>query len=122
MKSLGSGFVVAILLLACAANLEAQALRNTITFDNQSGEPALVKLVGPTAQAIDVPNGEKRTVTVAAGEYSLLARYGADPKRYTYSRGNPFKVEETTTPYKASLLKIAASLLRFLTHLTRSKG
>lgn len=97
MKSLGSGFVVTILLFASAAGLGAQALHNTITFDNQSDEPALVKLVGPTAQTVDVPHGEKRMVTVAAGEYYLLARYGADPSHYTYARGNPFTVEETTT-------------------------
>src|SRR2546422_10305944 len=96
MKSLGSGFVVAILLLICAAGLMAQ-VRSTIAFDNQSGGSALVKLVGPTAQAVEVPHGEKRMVTVAAGEYYLLARYGADSRRYTYSRGNLFKVEETTT-------------------------
>jgi len=97
MKSLGAGFVVAILFLASTASLGAQALRSTITFDNQSGEPALVKLVGPTAQTVEVPNREQRAVAVAAGGYYLLARYGADPRHYTYSRGDPFKVEETTT-------------------------
>lgn len=101
MKSLGREFIVAILLLANTAGLGAQALRNTITFDNQSGEFSLVKLVGPTAQTVEVPSGEKRTVAVAAGEYYLLARYGADPRRYTYSRGESFKVEETATQYSA---------------------
>lgn len=99
MRSLSSGFAVTILLLFSAVGFAAQALRGSITFDNQSGEPALVKLVGPTTQAVEVPNGEKRTVNVAAGEYYLLARYGADPKRYIYSRGDPFKVEETATRY-----------------------
>ena len=51
----------------------AQDIPNTITFDNQSGEPAVVKLIGPTKQSVEIPNGEKRTVNVAAGEYYILS-------------------------------------------------
>lgn len=44
---------------------------------------------------LEVQTGEKRTVNVAPGEYHLLVRYGGDPGGYTYSRGDPFRVEET---------------------------
>lgn len=91
--------IVATLLLIGLTGIQAQSLHGTITFDNQSGEPALVKLIGPTGHVVEVPHGQTRTVNVAPGEYYLLARYGTDSSRYTYSRGNPFKVEETGTQY-----------------------
>ena len=50
----------------------AQDNPNTITFDNQSGQPALVKLIDPTGQVIEVPNGQKQTVNVSVGEYYIL--------------------------------------------------
>lgn len=81
-------------LLLAAAGVGQQVQHSRVTFDNQSGERAVVKLVGPGAQAVEVPNAEKRTVNLAPGEYYLLVRYGADPQRQTYLRGNSFKVEE----------------------------
>lgn len=86
--------------------VEAQELKNTITFENQSGEYVLVKLVGPTAQSLEVPNGETRTVNVAAGEYSILARYGSTPDQYTYTKGDPFMVTKTTTQYSAMTITL----------------
>jgi hypothetical protein len=67
----------------------------TVTFDNKSGQPALVKLVGPTGRVVQVPNGQKRTVTAVGGQYHILTRYGASPDGYTYSRGDSFKVTQT---------------------------
>jgi hypothetical protein len=72
-----------------------QTPRATITFDNQSGQFALVKVVGPTRRQAQVPNAQKRTVTVAGGQYYILTRYGTDPKAYTYSKGNTFQVTQT---------------------------
>ena len=70
---------------------------NTITFDNQSGKAALVKLVGPTAKDIPVPSGTNETVHASAGTYCILVRYGSDPERHTYTRGEPFIVSQTET-------------------------
>lgn len=77
----------------------AQDNPNSITFDNQSGELALVKLVGPTSQTIEVPTAKSRKVSVVAGEYYILVRYGRDPKQFRYSKGDQFTVSQTPTQY-----------------------
>lgn len=74
---------------------------NTITFENRSGKLALVKLIGPTTLAIEVPHQESRTVKAAAGEYYILVRYAVKPKKYTYSRGEHFTVRETPDQFSA---------------------
>jgi hypothetical protein len=79
--------------LACVASAWAQ---NTVSFDNQSGEPALVKLVGPTSSEIEVPNGTKQGVQASAGRYIIKVRYGT-PGKFTYSKGEEFEVKETAT-------------------------
>ncbi|HHT9121837.1 MAG TPA: hypothetical protein ACFYEF_03110 [Candidatus Wunengus sp. YC63] len=78
---------------------KAQNYLNTVTFDNQSGEYGAVKLVGTTARTVDVPQGQKRTVHVAAGEYYILVRYGSKPEQYSYAKGDPFTVLQTATQY-----------------------
>jgi len=75
--------------LLCAAG-------NTVTFDNRSGEPALVRLVGPTPREVQVPAGEKRTVNASGGKYHIKTRYGT-PDSYRYTKGDEFEVKETTT-------------------------
>lgn len=82
-------------------NLYAQDNPNTITFDNKSGEVALVKLIGPTGQTVEVPNGQSRTVNAGAGEYYILVRYGSKSDQYSYSKGDPFTVTQTATQYSA---------------------
>ncbi len=47
---------------------------NTISFGNESGEDAVVRLVGPTRQDVPVPNGTRRTVHAAAGRYYIVTR------------------------------------------------
>ena len=94
--------VILVLLLGFSPSppsIHAQDNPNTITFDNKSGESALVKLIGPTGQTVEVPNGESRTVNSAAGEYYMLTRYGSTPKQYKYSRGDPFTVDQTESEY-----------------------
>ena len=75
--------------------------KNTVTFENQSAKGALVKLIGPTPLAVEVPGGQTETVTVAAGEYYILVRYGSDSGEYEYSRGDRFSVTETANTRSA---------------------
>jgi len=84
----------------------AQESKNMITFENQSGKLALVKLVGPTAKSAEVPHGETRTVNVTAGDYYILTRYGNTPDQYTYTKGEPFTVTETATQYSVMTITL----------------
>lgn len=92
---------VAVPLLA-VAELGLAALRpahsQTITFDNRSGEPASVRVIGPSKPTADVPNGEHRTVVVKGGQYYILVRYGLS-SQFRYARGDPFRVTRTATQY-----------------------
>src|SRR5271165_2914688 len=72
------------------------ASANTVSFDNQSGEPALVKLIGPTSIEIEVPNGTKPLVQVLTGKYFIKVRYGVEGN-YHYTKGQEFTVDETAT-------------------------
>jgi len=58
-----------------------------------------VKLVGPTGRLAEVPNKQKRTVSVTGGQYHIVTRYGASPKQYTYSKGDSFKVTQTAAQH-----------------------
>lgn len=70
-----------------------------ITFDNQSGEPAVVRLVGPTPAEVHVANGGRNAIRrVAPGEYVVYIRYGvAGACRYT--QGERFTVREAGLEY-----------------------
>ncbi|HPA20580.1 MAG TPA: hypothetical protein PLU30_22715 [Verrucomicrobiae bacterium] len=81
------------IMCVCAVPTLAQ---NKVIFDNQSGEPALVKLIGPTETQVEVPNGEKAGVEAVAGRYTIKARYGT-PGSFRYSKGEEFAVSETGT-------------------------
>lgn len=93
--------ILFVILALCIATSNAKDNSNTIGFDNQSWESALVKLVGPTLKTVKVANGQKRTVNVAVGEYYILVRYGVSPERYRYSKGDTFTVRQTSTQYSA---------------------
>ncbi len=71
---------------------------STITFSNQSGEPALVKLRGATQTEVYVPDNSSQTVRALGGHHYILVRYGIGPN-YTYSEGDSFSVTETPTEY-----------------------
>jgi hypothetical protein len=88
--------VVIVTALTSAVAVKAQ---NTITFHNQAGEPALVKLVGPAQKEIEVPNGTKVSVDAASGRY-IKVRYGTLGK-YHYAKGEEFEVRETPTAHSA---------------------
>jgi hypothetical protein len=95
MRSVLIRFAALASLLLAVPAVHAQTPRATITFDNQSGQTALVKVIGPTRRTTQVPNSEKRTVTVLGGEYYILTRYGSNPDQYTYSKGDSFHVTQT---------------------------
>jgi hypothetical protein len=73
--------------------------RSTLTFSNQSGQDALVRIAGPTAGVVEVPEGTRRTTAIEGGLYRIYVRYGS-PGHYTYSRGNPFAVTENDREYE----------------------
>lgn len=58
------GFSGSLCLLAFSG---VEARQSTATFDNQSGEMALVKLVGPSPAQISILNLEQQTVPVSPG-------------------------------------------------------
>jgi len=89
--------VLAGVLIAAGVAGYAQAPLPTITFDNKSGKAALVGLIGPKNQTVDVPGGQKRTVNAIGGLYYILTRYGTSSEGYAYSKGDPFTVTQTAT-------------------------
>jgi hypothetical protein len=91
--------ILASVLLASITASQAETPRARITFDNQSGQPALVKLVGPWRRTAQVPNLQKRTVTATGGQYYILTRYGSKADDYTYSKGDGFHVVQTARHY-----------------------
>jgi hypothetical protein len=87
-------------LLLTATLSYGQRPRAEITFDNQSGDAALVKLIGPTPRTVPVANQQRRTVTVTGGRYYILVRYGPDREgNYRYTKGDPFDVTQTRRHY-----------------------
>jgi hypothetical protein len=83
---------VGLAVLACGVTAFART-RPTITFENRSGEQALVRLAGSTSGFVDVADASARTVEVSGGQYRIYVRYG-EPGRYHYTKGDPFTVYE----------------------------
>jgi hypothetical protein len=83
------------ILIICTCTVPAFA-QNKVIFDNQSGDPALVKLIGPTQTEVVVPNRAKVVADAAAGRYLIKVRYDTRGK-YHYSKGQEFEVKETAT-------------------------
>jgi len=101
--------IVSSILYALPPRARAE-LVSSVTFENKSGQAALVKLVGPTAQTVDVPDGQSQSAKVAAGKYYILVRYGVEPDKYRYTRGEPFDVEEKTTVAGTEYSRITITL------------
>jgi len=95
-----------LLLGGGAARASAQDYVNSITFQNHSGEDAVVKLVGPVRWAVPVPNATDRTVHVPAGNYYIVTRYCNQPGNCTYTKGDPFTVVQTETQYSQILITL----------------
>ena len=87
-------FIIPILLFA-------QKYFNTITLVNDSGENAFVKVVGPMELQVEVPKKKNVSVNVSAGTYYILVRYGNNPRNYSYTKGDPFKINQTEKEYTA---------------------
>jgi hypothetical protein len=102
MRSLLARLFIVMLAGAAAATStasQAETPRATITYDNKSGQLALVKLIGPSRRTTEVPNHQRRTVTVVGGEYYILTRYGSKRDEYTYAKGDRFHVTQTARRY-----------------------
>jgi ABC-type Fe3+-hydroxamate transport system substrate-binding protein len=96
---IASVVLLLVALVTLSTVVYAQSYANQITFDNSSGNDALVKLVGPTGGVVAVPNNRERTVRVAPGTYFILVRYGDAPSNYAYTRGQTFSVEQVGNMY-----------------------
>ena len=70
-----------------------------LTIKNESGDPALVRVVGPTAEDIEMPSFGKKAINIDDGDYYLKIRYGTDDSDYTYKKSKPFTVTKTDTGY-----------------------
>ena len=73
----------------------AQPTPNKIIFDNQSGQNAVIKLIGPTNLVIKVPKQVKKTVHVVEGDYYILVRYGDSAKEFSYTKSDQFAVTQS---------------------------
>ena len=95
--------IVVLGLLLAVAGLTGAALaqdyQNSITFVNQSGEDAVVKLIGPVRLNIPVPNAANNSVRIPPGSYYILTRYCDGRGICSYSKGEPFSVTQTATEY-----------------------
>ena len=83
---------LSLLAALAVAPLLAQE-RPTITFENRSGDDALVRFVGPTAGTVAVADSSSRTVEVRGGTYRIYVRYG-QPGKYRHTKGDSFTVYE----------------------------
>lgn len=79
--------------------------QNKVIFDNKSGEPALVRLIGPTATEIEVPSGTQRGVDVSKGQYGIKVRYGS-AGHFRYTKGEQFDVAETATSHSETTITL----------------
>lgn len=96
MKRSSVVFIVMLVASVCGPMFAyaAQSTPNKITFDNQSGQNAVVKLIGPTKIVTKLARDQKRMVRATAGNYYVLVRYGNSPKEYSYSKSAPFSVTQ----------------------------
>jgi len=66
----------------------------TITIKNESSEPVLAKLRGPSPGVLSIPAGGSRTVNGSGGNYLAFFRYTSGG-RYSYTKVGPFEIFET---------------------------
>ncbi len=85
---------------------------NSITFENQSGRNAVVRIIGPTKSIAKMQRDETRIVHVSAGDYYILVRYGDSKKEFNYTKSAVFPVTQSENKF---------SVIRFILH-RRSGG
>ena len=76
-------------------SIHAEVNKNTIMFENKSGQPILVKLIGSTVEFIEFPYKSSRSVSVKSGAYYFLVRYGSKPSEYLYEKYDSFTVTQS---------------------------
>jgi len=86
-----SAFVAVVIVLVAVTH--TASAQNVVEFENKSGRPVFVKLIGPTYEEIIIPKDGSAKVPVSTGLYTFRVRYGANGS-YRYSRGQKFRVEE----------------------------
>ena len=91
-------FLPAAVLAAAAAFGAERTPPSTVTFENQSGLDAAVKLIGPTRGVVSVANRSRAGLHAAAGEYYILVRYGA-AGHYSYAKGQKFSMDQSGSSY-----------------------
>jgi hypothetical protein len=79
--------------------------KNMLTLLNQSGEEALVKIVGPKSGAVALGRESEKTILLPAGSYKYYVRYGQDPG-FSFARGTPFTLEAVSTGYIEATLTL----------------
>lgn len=98
-KRVYTGFAGLIVFLSLTVPQAVRAQESTVTLENQSGQPALAKIVGPTEHIVAVTSGHQKSVHVAPGIYRLLVRYGNEGDEYRFAEGEPFSVAESQNQY-----------------------
>jgi hypothetical protein len=67
---------------------------SVISFQNQSGTDATVRMLGPSAQVLTIVNGQSFGARVTAGDYYVLVRYGKSDSEYLFEKAGPIPVTE----------------------------
>ena len=79
--------------------------KNMLTLVNQSGEEALVKILGPKSGVVELAKESERTILLPAGSYKYYVRYGQG-QTVSYARGTPFTLEAVSTGYIEAALTL----------------
>lgn len=103
-KAVGIIAIVLLLVLQIPV-MGIAAEKNSLTLINHSGDNALVKLTGPSRRTVTIPNGSSRIVNIAGGQYLIYVRYGT-PGRYRFTKGESFRIEETSFSYTQATLTL----------------
>src|SRR5208282_4820019 len=93
--------IIALTLLTSSpkfcAYARAQAVSGdlgTVTFENASGTDSMVRVTGPSAQEFQVPSGQSVTITVSAGDYYFIGRYGRSLSEFIYDKAGPVTINQ----------------------------
>ncbi len=105
-RRISPGIFQSFLILLPLLPLRAAEDQSSVSFDNKSGRPAVVVLVGPRRQTVAVPDGKTAQTTAAPGTYHILVRYGPEGGPFTYTRGESFTVEESATRYSTTTITL----------------
>ena len=73
---------------------------------NDSGQFALVKTVGPTRAVTRIPLDQKKPIRLAPGKYYILVRFGFAPKEYIYTKGEPFTVKQEENKFTLTTITL----------------